>query len=911
MSRRSDHAPALAAALLALAALLAPAARAQDDDADAPAALPAIEQYLADHNLRELLAAHLEERLRAADARERPELADRLGRLYVELMDAAPGPQARRVWEDRSVELLRLVPEADSFDLRINLIKARYLHAEDVAERHRLRMADPEEIAEAERILRSVGPQLQEIGTKIHQRVQSLERREESGRVEDTEALRLLLADARRLRSLAMYYAGWTSYYTAFLSRNTQPAGDALTQWGWLLNAAGGRQASVERLPHNLLRYEHVARAAIGCALAESLRGADDAALRWLDAIEGSTELPPAIRAQLPARRIAVLAAAKRWADLDVIVRRLRGAPAGEPPRPMPAGEARLLAVLALEAMNDPRAARFTKEAVQPLAAAALGDLIALGEVKHVVDLVHRYGTATLAGEGFIVQYVRGLESYEAAREAHRAGASNPDEPTADPAVANLYRDAAGSLRTSVESDDAAQFPEERTNAGLLLGLALYYADDLVAAADRLESVHASAAGPDQAQEALWLAIVALDRAAELRQPSLAPRRDRLATLYLNAYPRHERAARLLLRRASSGLISEEDAAQVLLAVPADSPLYEAARRHASGLLYGLFRKARSPDRDFAALRFATVAEEVLAFDRRTVNEASEEKAMEAAGAIVLRVRQILDAVLGMSAPDLERAAKALEILDATSAYAGLDLTDVEGEIAFRRFQIALARGDRADMQRRLDRLHALGGRFADAADRLLYRRALDAWSAARADTRAAAEVVAHGARIMTQFRADADALADPAVYNLHNTVADAAAAVWRASADQAMRDTALRIDRNLLDAGKPTGQVLRRYAELSEAAGDAPAALDAWRQLLAGLSAAAPEWYEARYHSLRLLAAADPARARQALDQHKVLHPDLGPDPWGPMLRDLDARIPPAPHPPAATPPATPGGAG
>src|SRR5690606_16995647 len=120
-------------------------------------------------------------------------------------------------------------------------------------------------------------------------------------------------------------------------------------------------------------------------------------------------------------------------------------------------------------------------------------------------------------------------------------------------------------------------------------------------------------------------------------------------------------------------------------------------------------------------------------------NEASEEKAMEAAGAIVLRVRQILDAVLGMSAPDLERAAKALEILDATSAYAGLDLADVEGEIAFRRFQIALARGDRADMQRRLDRLHALGGRFADAADRLLYRRALDAWSAARADTRAAA----------------------------------------------------------------------------------------------------------------------------------------------------------------------------
>src|SRR5690606_17005960 len=135
----------------------------------------------------------------------------------------------------------------------------------------------------------------------------------------------------------------------------------------------------------------------------------------------------------------------------------------------------------------------------------------------------------------------------------------------------------------------------------------------------------------------------------------------------------------------------------------------------------------------------------------------------------------------------------------------------------------------------------------------------------------AARLVVRHGARVMSQFGTDAAALADPSVHTLHDTVARAAAAVWRAEGDEAMRDVALRIDAALIADGHTTLPVLRRYAELSEAAGEADAALDAWRRLLAGLEPSDPEWYEARYHSLRLLAASEPARARQALDQHRI----------------------------------------
>ena len=123
------------------------------------------------------------------------------------------------------------------------------------------------------------------------------------------------------------------------------------------------------------------------------------------------------------------------------------------------------------------------------------------------------------------------------------------------------------------------------------------------------------------------------------------------------------------------------------------------------------------------------------------------------------------------------------------------------------------------------------------------------------------------------------------------------------------MRDIALGIDKRLVALGSPPLQVLRRYAELTEAAGDRSAALEAWRLLLSGTNPTAPDWFEARYHSLRLLLASEPARAREAMDQYKVLHPEFGPEPWGPKIKELDAQIPAAPLSPAAATGASTGG--
>jgi hypothetical protein len=904
---------------LALAALAWPCApaRAQGDPAEEGAPAGSIERYLADRGLNELLAAHLLERLKSAtETAERTRLADRLGSLYVQLLDRAVTAEQRQRWEDRSQELLKAVPEADSFELRLNLAKARYLRAEDQAERHRLRLATPEERAEAEAVLRSVVSMFQDIGAKLTRRIDTLEKRESQGRDEDQPSIRAELGESRRLRSLAKYYSGWCNYYLAYLSVRPQLAADALKDFGWLLNAGNDREANVERVPTELLKYEHVARSAVGAALCESLRpGHEVTALRWLEALELAGGVPEAVTRQLFARRMTVLAAARRWSDLSFLVGERRKGQEGQP-QPLELSEARLLAVLALEALEAPATRPEAKPVIQSLADLSLTDLVSRGEIRHVQDLVGRYGSANLGGEGFIVLYIRGTQAYERARTAH-AAAGDAEEPAADAAVANQYREAAGSLENALKAGDAARFAQERDTAGVLLGLSYFYAGDLVQAADYFERAYrtaadspqrqagaapATVASPKEAEDALWLAVVSLDKALA-GKPSVKDRLVALSALYLRTYPRSDRAAKLLLRQVSDQIISEDKAVEILLGVEQSSPLYESARRQAASILYNVYRRARGVDKDFAALRFAEVSEELLRLDRARLGSGpGKVESREVMTQIITRSRQVLDAVLGMTAPDLDRADKAFEILDSIAADAGLDMDRVRDELEYRRLQLALARGRTADATRALDRLRGMGGRFTDAADRLMYKRALAALQAADSPE-AALEVVRHGLRVIDQFSKDAAVLGDPAVYGLYNAVSDAAARVYRARGDAAMQDISLGLDRKLVALGNPPAVVLRRYAELAEAGGAPDEALEAWRLLVSGLGIGGPEWYEARYHAIRLLGRKDPAKAREALEQHKILNPDMGPEPWGSRLRELDGHLPAAPAPTGGKP--------
>jgi hypothetical protein len=166
-----------------------------------------------------------------------------------------------------------------------------------------------------------------------------------------------------------------------------------------------------------------------------------------------------------------------------------------------------------------------------------------------------------------------------------------------------------------------------------------------------------------------------------------------------------------------------------------------------------------------------------------------------------------------------------------------------------------------------------------------------------------------YGGRILERMTGDAHAMKDNVVLSLHQVVASVATEAWKGQQDSAARDLAIRLDTRLLQAQPRNQQALRRLAVNADAAGDQRKALDCWRTLLNGLDAGTNDWYEARYESIRLLAALEPARAREAMAQHVVLYPDYGPEPWGSKLKKIEDELRSVPTP--ASNPGDPGGGG
>lgn len=845
-----------------------------------------IEQYLTTRGLDDLLAEHLIEQLSTQSGDRRTQTAQELGQLYVRLLDRSQTENDRLFWSERAGNLLRLVPEADSAELRINLSKAAYMRAETVAERFRLRMASPEEIAQAERVLRDTSSTFLEIAQSAHQEAQRLERRLSERLDEDAEQkVTDALAAARQNRSLGFYYAGWSEYYLGLMTGDNSRAGRALRHFGWLLNAREGEEASFDRLQPGLLRYEHVARAALGAALACSLQGRSVEAVAWLDSVERSTDITEDLRSQIVDRRMYILAKGGLWADLELIVRRMRSS--GGQLQPI---RARQLVVTCMEAFAGAEGRGRSRELIRRLADTGLADLVTEGEVGHVLELVRDFGTDSIGDSGFIVLYVKGLLAMDAAQRAREASGLTGEGPVNDPSIAAMYQSAAHQLLASVDEPDASKHPDERIRALTSAGSAYYLAGDTNLCASVLERAIGESKSPEQAEAAHWLAIVALDEAVESGDELYREQRDQLAQLYLSIHAGTERAARLLMRPSSSGLLPDDEAVDILLSIQSTSPNFLAARRQAAQLLYRMYRRAPSGRKNVAGQRFVEIASQLVRQELSEVRSGDVEAARLASENLVLRARQIADASLGLSPPDIERAVFALDTLDRVTSFAAIDATEFAAEVAFRRLQIASAQNDRAGSDRWYSEIEGLDSGFQSSADRLLYRDSVARWLDDPRDTDAARNVVRFGERVIKQF--DESQEQSRVVLGIIETVSQAASSLWALQKDRAMLEIAIAFNDRMIESDAASAAVLRRQARLLELAGRREDTLNIWRRLVSGLDPSTEEWYEARYESIRLLFNSDSESARVAMRQHVTLYPKLGPTPWDDRFRELARKM-------------------
>lgn len=854
---------------LTLVMMLAPAklaARADD-----------VGTFLERHDLKQLLAVHLEEQLDDAQDDARIELILRLAALYAELLETTSDPDRRVYLEQRSRTLLSEAPSAGGqrHRLELELIRGTYRSAERIAEQHRLRLADDADLAAALRTFSEVIPKLRRIREQLEKVIEDTDRR--LHRASGTASVRLSedLERARGQAAQALFLHAWALYYQGWLDDRIESTRLAETLFAEFLDPQQPRPQPID-VSIDLRSSEAMARAILGMALCKSVTASPATAVAWIVLLE-HPRAHEALRDQALGWQMAILLAAGDYrAARDMLNDSLEGA------EPIPIAWLRLAAVEALEAgQSDVYAREIIRTAVTELAAR--------NELQQVLDLAQRYGTGSLGSSGFALHYVQGVLTYTEARSIH-----TEDEPALDPEAVGLYERAQEQLEKALEESDVARFPSAGAACRRLVGWCRFFRGRFLAARTAFLEA-ADALSIDEAPNALWMAIVCLDRVVQAGgDATLAAELNQLIERFLEQYPASDHAPKLVLKRAIASEEATREEVDRLLAIPANSEVYAAARSRASQMLFQLFRDATPNQRRTLGNEYLSIAMPLLNDDAARLSGADSLVRTRFVG----RCRRILEVALADDIRRLVAAREALDALDQPARSGLVDITEFADEILYRRLQERLYEESLDEAAIFADQLWEMDqeASWTRNANRTLFRYGHLLWKAADEEAddnrQAVALVVRYGGRMLREFHIDpADMPTN--VLSYHAIVAEAAMLIWERSRDEEQGRFALELYRDRLLLARPSNAAfLRSAAILGDHFGDDALALRCWRRLVSGLPTSERAWFEAKFHLIDVLSRSDRQRAREVMAQHRQLNPDYGPDPWGARLKGLDLRL-------------------
>ncbi len=835
-----------------------------------------VADYLEEHGLRQLLSLHLENQLEAAGPEEREQLIIRLAGLYAALLEQVDDPVRRRDIEQRSRQLLTVAPESSVAGLRLALLRATYRAAERTAENHRLRLSTPEELSAAKRALTDILPDLHQLDQQIQEDIEVLDRR--LSRSSGSEAV-ALAEDVDRLKGLAAQCAflrAWALYYQSWLHERPDNAKIAQQLFAELLDP---EQPFVnpEDVSVDLRGLEAVARSILGLALCKSMTASTPTAIAWVELLENERTFEP-LRAQAPIWKIVIyLENDDPRSALSVLEAYRRSGDT------IPLQWLRLIAVQSLELARDDSQAR-------PLVDLAVTELASRSELQQILDLAARYGPEALGDSGFALQYVNGVLAYHEAQRQHEG-----DQPTTDPKIRAMYAQALELLQRSLLEPDATAYPEASAASRRLIAWCLYFRSDLLEARRAFEQAAASLVS-DEAADALWMAIVCLDRLNRAGgSESLRLEQRELTQRFLEEYPASVHAPKLILRQAIASEQATEEQIDLLLAIPPNSEVHREGRLRAADMLYQLFRDGQGEDRIGFGNRYLAVAAPMVLEDAATIAAASELDRQR----LLIRCRRLLEVALASGIERHVVTQQILVLLDGLQRDGAVDLTPYRDELDEREVRLLLLTGEPEAAASIADRLwdRDRSSVWARLASKRMFAFAHDLWQASQPDSSAEAQgleyVVRYGERMLTEFEGRDAAARGNEVVGYYAAVAEASQRLWERSGDaeRGARALALYAD-TLLPARPDNARFLRSTAVLAERFGDPRQALDAWRRLVAGSETGSDAWYEAKFKLISILAGIDAERARAVMDQYRQLNPDYGPEPWGPRMKALDRQI-------------------
>lgn len=849
-----------------------------------PARADDLASYLEQHGLTQLLAVHFEEQLAAATGEQKEAIVKRLADLYAQLLERETDPARRVAIETKSRQLLEQAPARSADDLRLALLRASYRTAEKIAENHRLRLADDEELATARRTFDEIVPQLLALSTQMRESIAAQDRRLSRASGVEATTLSEAIERERAQHSQTVFLAAWSLYYQAWLADNAAGAKQAEPLFAELMGTESSTP-NPDDVSLDLRANEAVARSILGMALSKSLTSSPATALAWIDLLADEGVYEP-LRSQVAAWAMYIYLEHRNYRDtLETLTLARNAMPE------VPLGWLRLAAVYALEDTKRDQSG----DAIVRL---AVTELAARGELQQVIDLATRYGVDALGDSGFALKYVEGVIGYQAARKKH-----GNESPTFDAKLRAQYRDAADALKAASAEPDADKYPLAAAACQRLIAWCSYFQGNFLDAQREFESAATALSGAEAA-DALWMSIVSLDKVAESgRSVETQAQLDALMDRYIAQFPNDANTAKLKLKRSVNDGDPSPDAVAELLAISPGSDVYAMAQRRAADMLYQLFRKSSGNDRLAYAGQFLSVAVPLISHAPAPGEETQR---------FAVRGRQILETALTENVERLVAARAAFAALDELASVDPAVLAPHRDEIDCRRAQERLLADDLAAAGALADGLWERDSTsiWSRLAMRAMFKQAYRVWKSEGVieSNRSSAidRVVRYGGRVLHEFKDDSAGLDRQGAIGYYAAVADASMAVWERTRDQEKAKAALFLFDTLLAKRGNNASYLRAAAILSEACEQQQKALDHWRRLVSGTSVGSEGWFEAKFHQIQLLSKLDPSRARGVMNQHKQLNPDFGPDPWGSKLKGLDELIPLNPSATPATPSTT-----
>jgi hypothetical protein len=793
-----------------------------------------VSDWLAEMGCDDLLITYLEEQIESGTQQEQFGAANQLADLYKRFLSSDKYRNNKELLQ-RAIELLKKNSQIGNSELKVQLLRARYLMAEQIIENYRLRYADYEEASEEVTQLGEIANDLDEIRVKLIKRTRNSPER----------------TDLYDVIGMATSLLAWSNYYIAWFENNDSSyAEKARNYFGMMIQA---ENPTFQQVPFDLKVKEYGARALLGIALCQGIILDRNVMEPWFDELL-SEETHEVVRNQIPLWKFFLAIDYRDWKSVSELLSN-----AEHKDKLL---YARLAATHALEHLDEPNAKNVSEQAVRLLTE--------LDQLTMISELVDKYGSESLLDDGFISKYIEADLGYR-----QLVNDVEPLTPSKDNQVREEFKKVARQFSNATLANDASTHQEYLDDCYYMLGLCLFQAAEFEQAAKAFQTVVVM----KNDEDSLWMAIVSLD---SIQSPSVESQKlkSTLMKQYRSLYPDSNRGAQLLVRTAAT---TKTNAALIndLLSIPESDPNYQESQEQAAVHLYNLWRDAQETQVLSIGNKYLNVALRILS---SRVKEIKASTAKELEEAIVIGLRT-LEISLHNKIKRIVAAKQALETIELISSDGEISLAPYKKELEFRAILLALANGKLEIAQQSV--LDLIEIYPQDLWSEYAARGLWNYWE------KNGSEVLPQlrfkvGSRLL--FGKSDDEIVSDSIFPISYLTSKAVCNFRPKSTDKnyEQRLKVLRIARLLLRAYPKTQHVLELNGLLEESSGDSQKALQHWRTLASGNKQGTDLWYQARLHLVGILAKTNRDEALEVLEQFHLLYPDYGKEPYASKFETL-----------------------